>query len=132
MADAAWMHSGCDRCWSSQAPQAWEAVSSLPIESFLIDEPHVIVSIRACPACAQRYLQVTTETIDWQGGEDPVDRTIIPIDDGEHAQLITSKPLDARVIEAVGSAKRSLRYHWPKGQSPSHYWGVGLRVGPHD
>ncbi|HEU4872420.1 MAG TPA: hypothetical protein VFT44_04910 [Pyrinomonadaceae bacterium] len=39
----------------------------------------------SCPSCSQRYLQVTTETVDWKDGEDPIFRTIIPIDDEERA-----------------------------------------------
>lgn len=123
---------GCDKCWSADASEAWEAVTSTPIEGRLIDESHYIVSIRKCPSCSQRYLQVTTEIVDWKDGEDPIYRTIIPIDDGEGARLATSKPLDTSVIEAVGVGRRSLKYDWPKGENPSTYWGTGIHVGPHD
>lgn len=123
---------GCDKCWSADASEAWEAVQSTPIEMYLIDESHYIVSIRACPSCSQRYLQVTTETVDWKDGEDPIYRTIIPIDNAERVRLTTSKPLDTSVIEAVGTRRCSLKYAWPKGQDPSTYWGTGVQVGPHD
>ena len=125
-------HFGCDRCWSSEASGAWKAVTSTPIEAHLIDESHYMVSVRACPSCSQRYLQVTTEIVDWKDGEDPIYRTIIPIDDAERARLIASKPLDIRVIEAVGAGRRSLKYDWPKGQDPSTYWSTGVHVGVHD
>ena len=123
---------GCGKCWSSEASDAWKAVTSIPIEVHLIDESHYIVSVRACPSCSQRYLQVTTELVDWEGGEDPIYRTIIPIDNAERARLTTSKPLDTSVIEAVGEGRRSLKYDWPKGQGASIYWGTGVRVGVHD
>lgn len=123
---------GCDKCWSSDASDAWEAVTSIPIEVYLIDEPHYIVSVRACPSCSQRYLQVTTEIIDWNDGEDPIYRTIIPIDNVERVRLTTSKPLDTSVIEAVGAGRPSLQYDWPKGQDPSTCWGAGVHVGRHD
>ncbi len=123
---------GCDRCWSSEASVAWQAVTDIPIEMFLIDESHYIVSIRACPSCSQRYLQVTTEIIDWTDGEDPVHRTIIPIDNAERARLTIGKAPDTSVIEAVGAGRRSLNHDWPKGQDPSTYWGTGVHVGPHD
>ena len=125
--------SGCDKCWSSESSDAWEAVTSIPIEVQLIDESHYIVSIRACPFCSQRYLQVTTEVVDWEDGEDPIYRTIVPIDNAERARLTTtSKSLDTSVIEAVGVGKRSLKYAWPKGQEPTTYWGTGVHVGVHD
>jgi len=93
---------GCEKCWSSEASEAWRAVTSIPIEAYLIDESHYIVSIRLCPSCSQHYLQVTTETVDWKDGEDPIYRTIIPIDNAERIELTSSKRLDANVIERVG------------------------------
>jgi len=123
---------GCDECWPSDAAKAWEAVRTISIEKHLIDESHYIVSIRRCPSCLQRYLQVTTETIDWQDGEDPIFRTIIPIDEEEHARLTIESPPDTRVLESVGQGRRSLRYDWLKGQEPSMYWSSGVCVGVHD
>ena len=124
--------SGCDKCWSSEASKAWEAVTSIPIEEYLIDESHYIVSIRSCPSCSQRFLQVTTETIDWEDGEDPICRTIIPIDDKERASLIANSPPTTRVLEAISPERRSLKYTWPKGEEPGTFWGAGVQVGLHD
>ena len=123
---------GCEKCWSSDASEAWTAVTSIPIQAHLIDESHYIVSIRLCPSCSQHYLQVTTETVDWKDGEDPIYRTIIPIDDAERTELTSSKRLDANVIEAVGVGRKSLKFDWPKNQKPSTYWDKGVRVGVHD
>lgn len=123
---------GCDKCWSSEASKAWNAVTSIPIEDYLIDESHYIVSIRNCPSCSQRYLQVTTETIDWNDGEDPIFRTIIPIDDEERASLIANSPPKTSVLEAISPGRRSLKYAWQKGEAPSTYWGAGVQVGLHD
>jgi hypothetical protein len=85
-----------------------------------------------CPSCSQHYLQVTTETVDWDDGEDPIYRTIIPIDDAERTELTSSKHLDAKVIESVGVGRQSLKFDWPKKQEPSTYWDTGVRVGVHD
>ena len=123
---------GCDKCWSSEASKAWKAVTSIPIEEYLIDESHYIVSIRNCPSCSQRYLQVTTETVDWKDGEDPIFRTIIPIDDEERASLTANRPPKTSVLEAIGPGRRSLKYAWQKGEEPSTYWGAGVHVGLHD
>jgi hypothetical protein len=123
---------GCEECWSSEAAEAWRAVRSIPIQAHLIDESHYIVSIRVCPSCSQHYLQVTTETVDWKDGEDPIYRTIIPIDDAERTELTSSKRLDANVIEGVGVGRQSLKFDWPKNQEPSTYWSTGVRVGLHD
>jgi hypothetical protein len=123
---------GCEERWSSEAAEAWRAVTSIPIQAHLIDESHYIVSIRLCPSCSQHYLQVTTETVDWKDGEDPISRTIIPIDDAERTELTSSKRLDANVIEGVGVGRQSLKFDWPKNQEPSTYWSTGVRVGLHD
>ncbi|HEY0763293.1 MAG TPA: hypothetical protein VGD61_13065 [Pyrinomonadaceae bacterium] len=123
---------GCKKCWSSEASEAWKAVTSIPIQAYLIDESHYIVSIRACPSCSQHYLQVTSETVDWKDGEDPIYRTIMPIDDAERTELTASKYVDANVIEGVGVGRQSLRFDCPKNQEPSTYWVTGIRVGIHD
>ena len=122
----------CEQCWSSEASEAWKAVTSIPIQAHLIDESHYIVSIRLCPSCSQHYLQVTTETVDWKDGEDPIYRTIIPIDDAERTALTSSKLLDNNVIERIGVGRQSLKFDWPKNQEPSTYWDTGVRVGVHD
>ena len=123
---------GCNECWSSQASEAWRSVTSIPIQVHLIDESHYIVSLRVCPSCSQHYLQVTTETVDWKDGEDPIYRTIIPIEIAECAELTSSKRLDANVIEGVGVGRQSLRFDCRKNQEPSTYWVTGIRVGIHD
>ena len=123
---------GCEECWSSEASAAWRAVTSIPIQAYLIDESNYIVSIRVCPSCSQHYLQVTTETVDWKDGEDPIYRTIIPIDDAERTKLTSRECLDADVIESVGVGRQSLKFGWLKNQEPSTYWGTGVRVGVHD
>jgi len=47
---------GCKECWSSEASEAWRAVTSIPIQAYLIDESHYIVSIRMCPSCSSKRL----------------------------------------------------------------------------
>jgi len=123
---------GCDKCWLLEASEAYEAVTDLPIEIYLINEPHFIVSIRACPLCSQRYLQITTEIVDWRDGEDPIYRKIIPINDAELARLTSSSSLDDRIIESVGIGRQSLKYDWPSGSDPIIYWGTGVNIGLHD
>lgn len=83
---------GCTACWAPDAASAWDAVQNTSIQHSLVDESHFIVSIRRCPACAQRYVQVTTEMIDWQNGEDPVHRIVMPIDDTECTLLVADAP----------------------------------------
>ena len=122
----------CETCWAPEAATAWNLIKDVPIEERLIDEPHFIILIRACPSCSQSYLQTTAETIDWVDGEDPISRTVIPIDDEERARLLATQPLDTATIEGIGTGRPSLRYDWPKNAAPTLFWGTGVRVGIHD
>ena len=123
---------GCARCWPPSAKDAWAAKSSLTIKTFLIDESHFIVSIWFCRECEQHFLNVTTEMIDWEAGEDPIYRTFMPITQSELAVLTESgRPSDS-TLNAIGPNRRSLRYDWPKDHPPTEYWSTGILVGPHD
>ena len=123
---------GCSECWSPESAAAWEAIGKTPIRDRVIDESHYIVSIRECPSCNQNYLQVTTETIDWEDGEDPIYRTVLPISFEEKCNLIDANVVHKADLESIGTDRRSLKYDWPKGKPQKSYWGIGITVGVHD
>lgn len=125
-------HFGCSRCWPDCAEDAWVAKQASEVEVYLIDEPHYIVSIWFCPDCDQHFLNVTTETVDWMGGEDPVYRTFIPVTRDELAVLTASGPPSEPTINAIGPGRRSLRFDWPGDSAAREYWSTGIRVGRHD
>ncbi|MEM1262649.1 MAG: hypothetical protein AAGH76_09645 [Pseudomonadota bacterium] len=123
---------GCSVCWSTDAVSAWSQIKSVPIETYLIAESHFIVSLRRCASCGQWYLQVTTETIDWDNGDDPVFRTIVPLSEMEQRRLLRDQPPSELDLLRLGSQQPSLCYDHPSGAEASVYWGRGMRVGPHD
>ena len=123
---------GCSCCWPPSAEDAWAAKRGSSIERFLIDQPHYIVSIWHCPTCSQRFLSVTTETIDWEAGEDPVHRTFMPITAPEAAELASAGEPTDETLNAIGPGRRSLRCDHPKGSRPRVYWSTGILVGLHD
>lgn len=123
---------GCKACWSADVDAAWEVIKTVPVHERLIDESHYMVLLRHCQACGQHYLQVTTETVDFYDGEDPIYRTVVPIDEAERQRLLAAAPLRTDVIERIGVDRQALKYDLPKGQEPSVYWVVGVRVGRHD
>ena len=123
---------GCVRCWPTSAEDAWIAKSGSTVDRFLIDEPHYIVSIWLCPTCTQRFLSITTETIDWKDGEDPIYRTLIPITKQEAESLKRSGRPTEDMLNAIGRDRRSLKYDYPKDSPPTTYWSTGVRVGMHD
>jgi hypothetical protein len=122
---------GCSRCWPASARDAWAAKKSSALESVLIEESHYIVSIWRCDSCGQRFLNVTTEMIDWVAGEDPIHRTLIPLTPAEVAALTHAAPPSEHAINAIGIGRRSLGYDWPSNQAPIEYWRTGILVGPH-
>lgn len=122
---------GCDRCWPASAKDAWAARSFLAVETLLIDESHYTVTVRLCSLCGQKFLEVTTERIDWVAGEDPVCRTAMPITPSELAELTETGPPSESAINAIGIGRRSWKHDWAKDGPPLEYWSTGILVGPH-
>lgn len=116
---------GCAQCWSESAEIAYRAVTRTDIEHYLIDDSHYIVSLRRCAACAQHYLQVTTETVDWLDGDDPVHRVFTPLTLAECDGLRAMGTPSPAVLQALAGTKDSLHFDWPKGQDPSTFWRGG-------
>jgi hypothetical protein len=127
--------SGCPRCWPESAENAWAALAGLVPERRLVDDSHFTVSTLRCPACQQAFVRIFTEMIDWAGGQDPMDWTVLPVSPAEHASLLArGEGLRESELHALGRGRRSLRRHYPKGEDaePRCRWGSGLFVGPHD
>jgi hypothetical protein len=85
-----------------------------------------------CPVCAQRFVSVFTETIDFVGGEDPQRTILMPLTEAEAAALVAlGDGLTERALEAIGAGRRSLHRDWPSDGDAVNVWGRGLSVGPH-
>jgi hypothetical protein len=127
-------HFGCDHCWPVEAEAAWSATCKLMRDTELIDESHFHILIVKCNQCAQRFISVFTEMIDWENGNDPQYRILLPITDFEAVSLIQNRDsISEDVINALGKGRKSLRRDFPKdAASPYTYWGSGIFVGPHD
>jgi hypothetical protein len=124
---------GCERCWPSSADTAWEARRALAREAELIDESHFHVMVLACSSCAQHFVSVFTETIDWADGEDPQYWTLLPITDAEAAELVQrGGSVTEAQLNALAPERRCLRHDYPKAAVPRTSWGTGIWVGPHD
>jgi hypothetical protein len=124
---------GCGRCWPSSAEAAWEARKGLAQVAELIDESHFHVMILACPSCAQRFVSIFTESIDWQDGDDPQYWQLLPITEAEDVDLLRHQDsLTETELNALGRGRRSLRRDHPKATEPRIFWGTGISIGPHD
>ena len=124
---------GCDLCWPADARAAWGARDALTRLEELIDESHFIVAILVCPGCAQRYVSIFTELIDWGDGNDPQYWTLMPITEAEVEGLIQQETSpDEASLNALGRGRRSLRRDHPKAGPLRVFWESGVLVGPHD
>ena len=124
---------GCERCWPATPDAGWEARAGLSHVEELIDESHFHVMILACPGCAQRFVSVFTETIDWSDGEDPQYWSLLPITEAEAVDLSRQRSsLTEAELNALGPGRRCLRRDYPKAAEPRSFWGSGISVGPHD
>ena len=99
----------------------------------LIDESHFHVMILTCPHCAQRFVSVFTETIDWVNGDDPQESTLLPVTEAEETDLGGRRAsLTESDLNWVGSGRRSLRRDCPSGAAQRIFWAKGISVGRHD
>ena len=123
---------GCQHCWPPAADEAETARRSLTKVADLVAESHFSIRVFVCDACSQHFLSVFTETVDWDGGEDPMYWTTVPLRLNEWAalQLVGSSP--EAFIRSFDPNRRCLKYDFPKGQPASNYWGHGIVIRPHD
>ncbi len=126
-------HFGCQRCWPPSADAAWGVRSTLTPVVKLIDESHFHVQILACPDCTQRFLSVFTEMIDWEGGDDSQDWTLLPITGAEAADLVRQRDsLTEAKLDTLAPSRRCLRFDHPKATAPRIFWSTGISIGLHD
>lgn len=124
---------GCESCWPPSADAAWMARQTLTFESELIHESHFHVAVRACSTCAQQFVSVFTETIDWRDGDDPQCWVVLPLTAQEAASLVQKgDAMTEGDLAALDSGRKCLRRDYGKGEAPRCHWDTGLHVRPHD
>ena len=123
---------GCEQCWPPGAPAAWKARGALSRVKELIDESDFHVLILGRRHCAQRFLSVFTEMIDWVDGDDPQYWTLLPLTQSEAAGLETRDPVTESELRTLGPGRRCLLVNHPKAGAQEVYWEAGLMIGPHD
>lgn len=124
---------GCEHCWPADPKAAWEARRALTRHAELVEESHFHIMILACSRCAQNFISVFTETIDWADGEDPQYWALLPLTDTETATLVRQRgSVTEAQLDALGTGRRSLHHDHPKDGGPFTFWGTGIWVGPHD
>ena len=85
------------------------------------------------PSCAQHFVSVFTETIDWHAGDDAQFWSVLPITAPEEARLVEQQSsVTENILDALGPGRRCLRVDHPSGGEKEIYWGTGLFVLFHD
>lgn len=118
---------GCEKCFGATAETFWAGWRNFNEIARLVDDPHDIIRIKACSNCGQRYVAVTTEFIDWEDGEDPIYRSVVPLTLEESERLLSQgEDVDVRLIESLAKTRRYLQTSWPKEEKQeSVYWSQG-------
>lgn len=82
------------------------------------DESHFMRSLLQCKECGQLYFYEFTEEIDWEEGNDPQYRALIPVDSEEEAEEISALP-PAELIQVFPR----LHIDWPSSAgAPEARW----------
>lgn len=126
--------SGCPICLPDDPAAAYERAREMETIAELIEESHFSVTVRACRTCAQRFVWVFTETINWVHGNDPQLCTMLPITEDESNQLIAQgQQVETLLVETLGACRRHLLMHFPSsGPQTICYTNEGTIIGPHD
>jgi hypothetical protein len=116
---------GCARCYSDDAHEVMAYVhdGGMPIDRYLVDDSHFIVSLRHCRECGQRFVWIFTEDVDWVGGDDAQYRDIVPVTLEEAAAAAN---LDLQYLGSLGAGRRRLWTSWPTGGEQSVGWAEGV------
>jgi hypothetical protein len=118
--------STCSLCGEQDADLAWASYRRLAVETEVIDDSHFIVQVRRCPDCAQRYVWIFTEFVDWEGGDDAQYRQIVPVTLAEAQTIVRQgEDLDLDWLGSLGRGRRYLIFAWPTGQPKTVSWSTG-------
>ena len=124
---------GCEHCYGAAAEAMWGSLLNFARIHVLIDDSHLIVSIRVCPMCRQQWLQVFTELIDYEQGDDSQAWCLVPITPEESNRLL-QQGSDVKMagVQALGADRRYLIVVHPRGQSRHISWTTGtIPIFPH-
>ncbi|MEU9045303.1 MULTISPECIES: hypothetical protein [unclassified Kitasatospora] len=119
------MEFGCATCYGEDAQAVWRGQrEGFEQESEVVDGSHFSVDVRRCRACAQRFVWIFTESVDWMGGDDAQYVTVMPLTTAEATGLVsgTLRPHD---LGALGRDRRRLEHDWPTGGPAGLHWNSG-------
>ncbi len=123
----------CKACiGNSDAEKAFKALNEHTVKQ-IISESHFRVRITRC-ACERRFVVVSTETVDWNFGEDDQTWMAFPIqmDEADALALISEREVESHLMD-LGHGRRFVLRRYPTGEDLTTVWrDSGFRIGIHD
>ena len=119
-------------CKNPDASVAWKMGRTAHVS--LIDESHLGAQLFRCAACNQDFLQIFTEVVDWEDGDDSQAWSVHPIE-AELAERLKAarEEVDEAFLAGLGIEGRQLSSCYPRGSFKSVKWSDGpLVILPHD
>lgn len=98
---------GCRKCWGEDAAATWRWKCE-PVD-VIQDDSHFKLWLCACPQCGQMFVRIFTEFIDWEDGNDPQYRDLMPLtkDEAEYVRA-HREPAPLQYLEALSEGRRHL------------------------
>jgi hypothetical protein len=111
-------------CLGDDSRAASEAIRKAEHISMLVDESHFGVSILRCVRCAQHFLSLFCERVDWAEGDDPQTTVMVPVSEGEVQRLKTANVAidENAILEILANERRFLYHDMPKGAADTLAW----------
>lgn len=123
----------CKACvGNSDAEKAFTALNAHTVKQ-IISESHFSVRITRC-ACERHFVVVSTETVDWNFGEDDQTWMAFPVqkDEADALALISEREVESHLMD-LGHGRRFVLRRYPTGEDLTTVWrDSGFRIGIHD
>lgn len=126
--------SGCQHCSDADAAVAWVRARDLLREIEIVAESHFGITVCRCASCAQDYVWIFCELIDWADGNDPQEWLVVPVTPTEAHRLASAGELGVGAALGGLSARRYLRrWFGRQDEVPQACWASGVvLLPPHD
>lgn len=118
---------GCERCFASDAGQAYDALTTNR-EATLEQQSHYSMEVTSCP-CGQTWCVVFMERVDWRAGEDDQTWVCVPLT-ADQVGGLTRSSTDQRpsYLRVVTEGRRFL----VRDRGSAWWRDGGFSIGPHD
>ena len=126
---------GCATCFGDDADTALAHLRARPHDVRIVEDSHFMVRILTCERCAQPFVSVFCERIDWKDGNDPTETLYVPVSAAEADGLAAAGEAGAeQALCALSGPRRYLVRSWPADadEATVAFTNAAVHVPPHD